>query len=266
MKPGYWKALLLVTVVICNLVLVSRLCVAGKYLEVADASTTVYNTEYKGAIIHHKLYKIVLEAQTVNVPLFTVFYEGAYQSGRERAENIVQHLEHAFDLLSNTTLSTSIVVKQDFTGNLGLWAVEKGDYYAHGHYIMTVYPQDIPFYCTSKIGLDTFAQYIRALIRAHYTMSFRCALRLSDYENLDIVSNCTSGKIFRKIYKEVNYTLELGIKENSIDRSIDELQILPKEEKMSTLVVHFQKGLDDIPEEQRRRLHLLAFRMPHDWR
>ena len=229
---------------------------AGKTFEVIETVKTCAGYTYCGATIQHAAYKLELREGIVRVPLLTLYSRGVYESVRVRAVNVAAKLEHGIDLMD---LGGVLVVKQSLEGNPSLWVTGPWDGVGDGHQVITVYPEDTILFGRAAVSPKGLAEYVHALVTAHYTLFIRQSLSIEDYDQLAIDEKTNEGKIFKAILLDLrNLLVARGEK-------IKELDQLPKETRATKVVPALQETVRLISMEQRLRLYLLAYLLPPAW-
>jgi len=213
-------------------------------------------------IVHHD-YDVQLQDVIMKVPILSIQYEGLHHvRGQEkklveaRAKCIAERLAIAWQLLD---AGATLQVRDD---DWNTWRIHHGSqppgypaiYVVSSALgpnrlrIMTVYPQDAVAFPGANNDTGELANYIVALIEAHYMLFARKSARLADYENLKL-DQTREGKIFKEIFIRAQEVLALREQQEQENLNEDVLK----------------DALARVAMPQRERLVRLAFKAPPDW-
>jgi hypothetical protein len=236
-------------------------------------------TRVWGQLIVQRAFSLELTAQIQHVPILAVTYQGRdYTRGDEtdplrfaeaRAQAIAEHLSIAWTLLDrqgNLTISTETSPEPK---DGSIWRLDDplGPPYAAPRRqfpaiclqhpclagnplkILTVYPEDTAAFgepvdangVLSPLTPSELAEYLVALIEAHYLLFHKQSTDPNDYDRLEICKT-REGRIFK----------EIGVRLGRVgpDGQVRDLADI----------------LEQMPMDQRIRLTALAYKTPANWR
>jgi hypothetical protein len=247
----------------------------GTTVDEATGQTHVW-----GQLIVHRPFEIDLKAQTQNVPILAIAYEGRdYVRGDDpeplhfaepRTTAILENLSIAWTWLDNEgTLEVSAAGESLPPDDTPIWYLTDplGPQYGvpepqfptiYLHHpslggrslkILTVYPDDASAFGQpdSKRGVPTqmtpleLADYFVALIKAHHLLFHRHSTDPENYDQLDICKT-KDGRIFKEIATQARQAAT-GDDVRDINNALEQMSL-----------------------DQRTRLATLAYKAPVDWR
>jgi len=224
-----------------------------RYTAEYDVMTGVAAPGGEGYRIVHRDYDVELEDRIVKVPILAIQDKGLHHASIEaRAKCIAERLVYALDLMKAG--GELIVMKDDWNP----WRLERGPskevyavYVRHSSLptaplrIITLYSQDVerfPFVGTS----EEMADYIKAIIEAHYTLFWKRSSDITEYEKLVVDHKTREGKIFKEIF----------------------IRALERATLMNRDVIGIKDltdALSRVAMSQRQRLVRMAATAPRDW-
>ncbi len=219
--------------------------------------------EVWGHKIVHRNFDVQLEDVIMKVPILSIQYEGLHHvrgTGRNlveaRAKCIAERLAVAWQLLDQ---GAGLKVLSDEWNDWRLNRKSEPPVYpaicvaspvlgTNPLRIMTVYPEDARTFPGVSENTSELADYIVALIEAHYMLFSKKSSNLADYENLKL-DKTREGKIFKEIFIRAQEVMALREQadQNQLDGEV------------------LKDALARIAMPQRDRLVRLAFVAPPDW-
>lgn len=211
--------------------------------------TGVHKPPHEAAVIVERFYDVELEEGIIDIPLIAIFKPGRFQTTIDRAKAVQERIETTFDLLEH--IEDSYLFVDDDEGNPAVYWHHPS--FAHWFRIITIYKEDAIAFGRANGNRHKLASYVKAQIKAHYTLFWRIKCHISDYERLEM-DETRAGRIYKEIYLRMKeYAHELYPYTDFCELSLEERKLILKD------------SLARIGMLQRKRLTLLAHIIPRDW-
>jgi len=214
-----------------------------------------------GQRIVHPDFDVQLGDKIVKVPIFSIQYKGLHHvegTGQSRVEArtkcVAERLTAAFDILDQ---GGRFEVHPD---DWNKWRLKASSaptsapaiYVVHPKIlkyeplrVITIYPGDVEAYANAG-SQQRLAEYVVALIEAHYLLFWKKSPNIEDYEALELDKRTREGKIFKEIFLRTQDVTRLKNQPRFTDEDL-------------------RDALGRISLPQRERLVKMAFVVPVDW-
>lgn len=210
-----------------------------------------------GWAVAHRSFDVELpEEGIIQVSIVPILTPGIHTDIESRAADVAERLTLAWHLMDR---GATLIVEPDkrpglfmmppagelkYEGRPAIYVVSQNPPLSFR--VLTVFPEDVKQYGRGEAKGDArVAEFIRALIEAHFLLFGKRSTDIAEYEKLEL-DKTREGKIFKEIcLRAMEYMESVGATEMEIR--------------------HLRDTLARIEVNQRYRLHMLSNLIPRDW-